>query len=309
MSRFAVGIVCALVGAVCWGFSGTCAQYLFTHYEISSFPITVVRSAGAGALFLLVLLVKQRPRLKALLEEPAAVRRVVLFGCAGVYTAQIFYLVCIDYTNAGTATVLQALNVVFVLLIVCVTARRLPRPLELMAIVLAFLATALIATKGDFGSLQVSALGLAFGVLSAGAATFYVVYPKRLFEEWGSLPVTGLGMVVSGVMAIVVFAVVSAAWMLTGGQVGVQPELPVLGADGIVVLVLIVVVGTFGSYGLYLHGVSIVGGVKGSLLGTAEPVSATVIATLWLGTAFSWADWVGMVLMIVTVFIVSLQKK
>lgn len=309
VSRFATGIACALVGAVCWGFSGTCAQYLFTHYAASSFFVTVVRSLGAGVLFLGLLVFKHRTALRELLKDNDAVRSVVLFGCAGVYTAQLFYLICIDYTNAGTATVLQALNVVFVLFIVCVTARRLPRPFELVAIALAFFATVLIATKGDFDSLKVSGIGLAFGILSAAAATFYVVYPKRLFEAWGSVLPTGLGMLVSGVAALVVFAGAGLAWIATGGQFGVQMSVPALGLDGVVVLVLIVVVGTFGAYGLYLHGVSVIGSVKGSLLGTAEPVSATVIATLWLGTAFGWADWVGMVLMIATVFIVSLQKK
>lgn len=309
MSRFAAGVACALIGAICWGFSGTCAQYLFTHYAASSFFVTVVRSIGAGVLFTVLLLARERSALRKFLHDTSAVRGVILFGCAGVYTAQLFYLVCIDYTNAGTATVLQALNVVFVLFIVCVTARRLPRPLELAAIALAFLATVLIATKGDFSSLKVSGIGLAFGILSAAAATFYVVYPKRLFEQWGSVLPTGLGMLVSGVLAFVVFGAFGFAWSVTGGQLGVQASVPALGPDGLLVLALIVVVGTFGAYGLYLHGVSVIGSIKGSLLGTAEPVSATVIATLWLGTAFGWADWVGMVLMIATVFIVSLQKK
>ena len=309
MSRFAAGVACALIGAICWGFSGTCAQYLFTHYAASSFFVTVVRSIGAGVLFTLLLLARERSALRRFLHDASAVRGVILFGCAGVYTAQLFYLVCIDYTNAGTATVLQALNVVFVLFIVCVAARRLPRPLELAAIALAFLATVLIATKGDFSSLKVSGIGLAFGILSAAAATFYVVYPKRLFEQWGSVLPTGLGMLVSGVLALVVFGTFGFAWSATGGQLGVQASVPALGPDGLLVLALIVVVGTFGAYGLYLHGVSVIGSIKGSLLGTAEPVSATVIATLWLGTAFGWADWVGMVLMIATVFIVSLQKK
>ena len=72
-------------------------------------------------------------------------------------------------------------------------------------------------------------------------------------------------------------------------------------------MLIVILVGTFGAFGLYLHGVSVVGGVKGSLLGTMEPVSAMVFSSLWLRTNFVWADWVALFLMIGTVFLVSLQ--
>lgn len=70
-------------------------------------------------------------------------------------------------------------------------------------------------------------------------------------------------------------------------------------------LVGLVVIGTICGYGFYLHGVSIVGSVKGSLLGAIEPVSATVLAALWLGTAFTGYDVAGMVLMCIMVVCVT----
>ena len=50
------------------------------------------------------------------------------------------------------------------------------------------------------------------------------------------------------------------------------------------------------------------GSVKGSLLGAIEPVSATAFSALWLGTAFSGADWAGFVLMIAMIFLVTGEK-
>ena len=78
-------------------------------------------------------------------------------------------------------------------------------------------------------------------------------------------------------------------------------------SDGMLVLAAIVVVGTLAAFGLYLHGVSIVGSVKGGLLGTTEPASAMVFAALWLGTMFTWADWIGLVLMVAMIFLVTLS--
>ena len=84
--------------------------------------------------------------------------------------------------------------------------------------------------------------------------------------------------------------------------------LPHLDAAGVLVLGVIAVVGTFAAFALYLHGVSIVGSVQGSLLGAIEPVSATAFSALWLGTAFSGADWVGFVLMMAMIFLVTAEK-
>ena len=75
------------------------------------------------------------------------------------------------------------------------------------------------------------------------------------------------------------------------------------------VLAIAILVGTFAAYGMFLHGVSIVGPVAGNMLGAAEPVSATAISALWLGTAFVWADWAGLALMVLTIFLIALPSS
>ena len=95
-----------------------------------------------------------------------------------------------------------------------------------------------------------------------------------------------------------------AAWFVADGRGGEPRALRL----SLIHIWLIIVVGTFAAFALYLHGVSIVGSVKGSLLGAIEPVSATAFSALWLGTAFSGADWVGFVLMIAMIFLVTGEK-
>ena len=67
--RHLKGVVCALVGAGLWGFSGACAQFLLANYDITPSFITAVRMLGAGAEFLLVLLVRNRAQLAAMLGD------------------------------------------------------------------------------------------------------------------------------------------------------------------------------------------------------------------------------------------------
>lgn len=297
--RFWRGVIAALVGGAMWGFSGTCAQYLYQHYEIDPLFITWVRMLGSGILFLILLASTQRGKLRAIAGDNRELGRLALFGIAGLFLCQFTYTTSVNATNAGTATVLQSLNTVFILAATCLMMRRAPRAMEICGLALALVATWLIATKGNLTALMIPPAGLAWGLINAASCTFYIMYPKHLFARWGSLPVTGIGMLIGGIAAV-------AIWGL-GGLWGAAPVVPELGLDGVLVLAAIVVVGTLAAFGLYLHGVSIVGSVKGGLLGTTEPASAMVFAALWLGTMFTWADWIGLVLMVAMIFLVTLS--
>ena len=297
--RFWRGVVAALIGGAMWGFSGTCAQYLYQHYEIDPLFITWVRMLGSGILFLILLAFTQRGKLRAIAGDRRELGRLALFGIAGLFLCQFTYTTSVNATNAGTATVLQSLNTVFILAATCLMMRRAPRAMEIGGLALALVATWLIATKGNLTALMIPPAGLAWGLINAASCTFYIMYPKHLFARWGSLPVTGIGMLIGGIAAV-------AIWGL-GGLWGASPVVHQLGLDGVLVLAAIVVVGTLAAFGLYLHGVSIVGSVKGGLLGTTEPASAMVFAALWLGTMFTWADWIGLVLMVAMIFLVTLS--
>lgn len=297
--RFWRGVVAALIGGAMWGFSGTCAQYLYQHYDIDPLFITWVRMLGSGILFLILLASTQRGKLRAIAGDNRELGRLALFGIAGLFLCQFTYTTSVNATNAGTATVLQSLNTVFILAATCLMMRRAPRAMEIGGLALALVATWLIATKGNLTALMIPPAGLAWGLINAASCTFYIMYPKHLFARWGSLPVTGIGMLIGGIAAV-------AIWGL-GGLWGAAPVVPELGLDGVLVLAAIVVIGTLAAFGLYLHGVSIVGSVKGGLLGTTEPASAMVFAALWLGTMFTWADWIGLVLMVAMIFLVTLS--
>lgn len=298
--RHLKGVLCALVGAGLWGFSGACAQFLLANYDITPSFITAVRMLGAGAVFLAVLAVRNRAQLAAMLSDWRTLGQLAVFGGVGLYLCQITYTIVIGYTNAGTATVLQTTGIAFVMLATCLFMRRLPRVREMVGLVAAMAATWLIATQGDPSALSLPLAGLIWGIANGLSVAFYIMYPKKLFARWGSFAVTGLGMLAGGVVATAVYV---------GGEAFGQPlALPSLDAAGLLVFAAFIVIGTFAAFALYLHGVSVVGSVQGSLLGAVEPVSATVFATLWLGTAFTGADLAGCALMIAMVFLVTTEE-
>ena len=303
---FWLGVACTLAGAGLWGVSGACAQFLFAVYGITPLFATAVRSLIASIVFFAVLAARRRYLLGLMAKSDAKTKLAfAAFGLA-LFLDQFAYSMTIAYTNAGTATVLQMLGTVFVMLATCIIVRSRPKGADLAGLICAFAATVLIATQGDLTTITLPTAGLAWGLLNAVSVAAYVMIPRHagLFNRFGSFAVTAVGMLVTCVASGAAYSV-----QLASGA-GAPKAVAAMDAVGWVVLVGgLAVLGTFVSFGLYLRGVAAVGSVTGSLLGAVEPVSASVCAWVFLGTTFTGWDWAGLVLMIGMLVLVTLAGK
>lgn len=294
-ARVARGILLAALGGTCWGFSGTCAQLLTSQYGLEPGWIVCIRLPFAAILFLIVAFVRERGKLLAAIRDPRTIVGVILFALFGILLTQYSYLTAISLTNAGTGTVMERLGLVLLTALVCVMARRLPNLREVSGVILAIVGTFFIATKGSFEGLAIPPAALMWGFLLACGFVGYTLLPEKLLEKWGSFIVTGLGMLVAGVIV----CVVERPW-------GVHVE---FSAGMIAALAAMVILGTFLAYLLYLQGVKEAGAMRAGLVGCVEPVAATAFSAVWLGTAVTWADIVGMLLIIGMVVLVTLKPK
>ena len=287
--RLIEGVAITAAGAACWGVSGTAASYLFEVYGADPVWIMALRQPLSGAILLAYALVTDRSRLKALWASPRDLASMGAFAVFGLLFNQLFYLLAVRATNAGTATVLQALSMLAVLGFVCVKARRAPRRREALGVAFAFLGAFFLATGGDPSRLAIPADGLAFGLINAVAAALFTILPARLLPRYGSVAVNASAMMGVGVVTAAAFRPFS--------------HMPSMGADGWIALAVLVAVGSCLAFQLFLHGVAIVGSMRASLLGTIEPISATLGAVLVLGTVFTPADLLGFALIIAMVFL------
>ena len=126
----------------------------------------------------------------------------MLFALFGLFLNQFAYLSAIQETNAGTATVLQYVCPVGILIYTCIKDKVAPTLAEIFSIGLAIGGTFLIATHGKVDQLSVTPLGLFWGLFSALTYALYIILPIALIKKWGSMLVIGVGMVISGVVAI-----------------------------------------------------------------------------------------------------------
>lgn len=287
--QIVLGVLAALFGGTFWGFSGAAASFLFTNYHVETTWLMSMRLLGSGGLFMVYILLFARDGLKKLLRRPRHLLTLAGFALFGMITNQLFYLLAVRMTNPGTATVMQCLQIVIIMVYSCVTSRRMPRRREIIGTGLAFLGTLLIATGGDSTTLSIPPMGLAMGLLCAIGGACICIIPAKILPEYGSMTVTGLAMFGAGI----------------GMSAVVRPwqNMPVMDGTGWFALALLTVVGSFLAYSLYMQGVKEIGSVRASLIGTVEPLSATVSSVIVLGTVFMPTDLIGFALIIAMVFL------
>lgn len=289
------GVICTLVGGCCWGFSGNCGQYLFNVHGVDPQWLTVIRMISAGLITLIIVAFRNPQNLKALVRDKADCVMMVLYGVFGLLLSQYTYLEAINATNAGTATVLQYIGPVLVMVLVCFMGRRLPKLHEGFSIVLVIIGTFLLATHGNIHTMVINPAGLFWGLFAACTLVLYTMLPKKIAPKYGAFMTTGVGTLIGGI----VFFIVIHPWPLT-------IDLPITGWLAVAAMVI---VGTVIAYPLYVQGVNDVGPVKASMLASVEPVSAAVISAVWLGSEFAVLDIVGFACILTTVFLLAKPEK
>ena len=290
-----VGILYTLSGGICWGLSGCFGQYLFQSKGITADWLVTMRLVIAGSILVLLGLCIQKKALCNIWQKPRNRKRLVLFALAGVLVSQFTYFSAVQYSNAGTATVLQSLSSVMILVIVCLREKRLQRRLETGAMICALLGVFLLSTHGDIHSMTLTQMALIFGLASAVGAVAYTVLSGNLLREYGVYAVVGFAMLVAGAVMVVF----------------VRPWRFVIAWDMQLVLALggVAILGTAVAYSLFLKGVSIIGPFLGSLLGTVEPITAVIISLVFLKEPFAWMDMIGFALILGTVCVLSLKSN
>ncbi|MDO4267903.1 MAG: DMT family transporter [Eubacteriales bacterium] len=292
-SKAVRGMALTLAGGTMWGFSGTCGQFLLQAKGLTSNWLVPVRLLCAGALLLFICYLKEGRRVFDIWREDAA--PVLVFGLLGMSMCQYTYFSAIGASNAGTATVLQYIGPVLILIYLSLKNKRMPRPAELLAIALAVAGTFLLATHGNPGSMVLSKEALFWGLLSAVALAVYTVQPGRLLNRYGSAVVTAWGMLIGGIMLCAAF----------------QPwSIPVhMDGEAALAMAAVVIIGTVVAFSCYMEGIRCVGAKKGSLYASVEPVSATVFSVLWMHVSFGLMDLLGFACILSTIFLLALDKK
>lgn len=289
------GIFLVLTGAILWGVSGTVAQYLFQKQGFSPEWLVVTRLLVSGLILLSYSQFKMKQSIWRIWHRSSNLKDLILFGLFGMLAVQYTYFAAIHHGNAATATVLQYLAPVIIAGYLTLRSKARPANYEIVAIIIALLGTFLLVTGGNLQSLSISGPAVFWGVSSAFALAYYTLQPGRLLTEWGSILTVGWGMIVGGIG----FSFVNPPWEFSGNW-----SIPSLLA-----VIFVVIFGTLIAFYCYLESLKYISPSETSLLASAEPLSAAFLAVVWLNVPFGWAEWIGTLCIISTIFILSLVKN
>lgn len=294
-SSAAAGIALTLISGILWGFSGSCGQYIFSHCGATSSWLVPIRLLISGIILLIFCTSKNKDKIFDVWKGKKNVTSMLLFTVFGLVMCQYSYFHAIELSNAGIATVLQYLSPAMILVFMCLKNKTLPVWQEAVSIILAIGGTFLIATGGSFSSFAISGKALIWGLLAAVFLVCYSLLPIPLFKVSDTPTVLGWGLTLGGIALMPVFR----PWETT----------PQLSIQLILSTLAIIILGTVIAYAFFLEGIRLIGPTKSGIISSIEPVSASVISAVWLGSDFSLTDIIGMAMIISTIFIIALTSK
>ena len=285
------GAILTLLGATCWGLSGVLGEYLLNISKIDSTWVIANRLFYAGIVLVIILFLKDKKSQMNVFSDKKDILRLLNFSFFGLLICQGTYFLAIKYTNAGMATVLQYTGPVMIMTYYCVIGRRWPMAHEVIAIATSLFGTILMATHLDFSKLNISTLGLFWGLFSAIGLASYNISSISLTKKYGVMPIMAWGLLIAG--SVVYFGTGS---NYIPSNFSLMDFLCITG---------VIIVGTIMSFSLYLEGVRLIGAVTGSIIGCFEPIAAIVFSFLLLGTTFGLIDIIGAAFILSAVVVLS----
>lgn len=283
-----------ITGGTLWGVSGVCGQFLFQNKDVTASWLVPVRLMMAGIFMLCFYIWKDKKKAFAIWQKKENRWGILIYGLAGMMLCQYSYFQTIEWSNAGTATVIQYLGPALIVVWVCLQTRRFPERKEIIGVLLALLGIFLIATHGNPTSLALSGRALLMGLISAVSVVIYTVQPEKLQKQFPTPLVLAWGMLIGGCVLTVLFR----PWHQT----------VIVDAQMVTTLLIVILLGTMASFSLYMTGVKLIGSVKASLYSCVEPVASMVLTAVWMKVQFTLPDIIGTVCIILTIIILALPS-
>lgn len=294
-SIYVKGILLALLAGILWGITGPLGQFLFDEKTITPEWLVTCRLIVSGTVILLGMFVKRRWEIFTIWKDKKDAVHMVIYSVAGMMAVQYSFFVAVEASNGGTATVLQYTNPVMIILYLALFQKVRPKSKEVVAVLLALAGIFLLSTNGNLHTLVITPKGLFMGLLCAVFTCFYSMLPRRLMEKYDELMVCGWSMFIGGI----VLAIWKNPW-----KIGAGADYQVWGLFGMLVLF-----GTVIPFIASLKAIMLSGPMYANVLASIEPVVASFLTFLFLGTTFGGFEILGFGCIILTIVMLSLNKK
>ena len=289
------GTIYSLLSGLIWGICGILGEYFFSHYQVSSGWITSMRLLVAGSFVIVLSSIKLRSQLFEIWKNRNNYLPFLAYAILGIFSVQFFFYLCVEYSNATTATILQFISPVFILLYNRIIYKKKASKKAIFYVLTAMIGVFLMATKGDLSKLSITPLALLTGLLSALGVMFNVILPQRFAKKYGFVPTVGWGMIIAGLFSNFLYPVYKISFQVD--------------AISICICLTIAFLGTAFAFFLSMKAVSLVSPLVVSVVSASEPLSSAILSVLFLGMVLDSFLVLAMILIIVPMVFLSIEES
>ena len=289
------GTIYSLLSGLIWGICGILGEYFFSHYQVSSGWITSMRLLVAGSFVIVLSSIKLRSQLFEIWRNRNNYLPFLAYAILGIFSVQYFFYLCVEYSNATTATILQFISPVFILFYNRIIYKKKASKKAIFYVLTAMLGVFLMATKGDLSKLSITPLALLTGLLSALGVMFNVILPQRFAKKYGFVPTVGWGMIIAGIFSNFLYPVYKISFQVD--------------AISICICLTIAFLGTAFAFFLSMKAVSLVSPLVVSVVSASEPLSSAILSVLFLGMVLDGFLVLAMILIIVPMVFLSIEES
>ena len=287
-----LGYFYVALAAVLFAISGTSSKFLFNS-GITPYQLIQMRTTLAFTGLLIWLCLRHLAILKISVKD---LPYFLVLGVFGIGAAQFFYLFAISKINVAAAILLHYTGPVFVALYVVFVQKQKIGFISILAIFGTLIGCFLVVGAYNLQLLALNRIGIISGMLAAVSFAIYTVlseYGMRKYTPWTVLL---YGMVFAALMWNVLhppleallhrYSPVQWGWILFIG-----------------------ICGTIFPFGLYFEGIKRIRSTHASITATLEPISAGVIASIFLGEVMSFLQMIGGLIVMMSIVILQLNKS
>jgi drug/metabolite transporter (DMT)-like permease len=285
-----IGYLYVTLAAILFAVSGTAAKFLFnrgmTPYQMIQLRVTL---AFCG--LLLGLLLGNRSLLKIDLKD---LLYFILLGTLGIGAAQFLYLFAISKINVAAAILLHYTGPVFVAVYAAIFLHQQLTRNSILAIFGTLVGCFLVVGAYSLDLSALNRIGIIGGILAAVAFATYSLlseYGMRKYSPW----------------TVLLYGLLFAAMIWNMLHPPLKAILQSYEPVEWFWILFIATCGTILPFGLYFEGINRIRATHASITATLEPISAGVIAAIFLGETMARLQILGGLLVIAS--IIFLQTK
>jgi drug/metabolite transporter (DMT)-like permease len=285
-----LGYLYVSLAAILFAISGTSAKFLFND-GITAFQLIQMRTTLAFTGLLIWLCLRYPALLKISLKN---LPYFIGLGVFGIGSAQFFYLLAISKINVAAAILLHYTGPVFVALYVVFVQRQKLRFNSTLAILGTLIGCFLVVGAYNLQLFALNRVGIIAGILAAVSFAVYSIlsdYGMRRYTPW----------------TVLLYGLLFAALMWNILHPPLEAFLHRYSPVQWGWILFIGICGTIFPFGLYFEGVKRIQPTHASITATLEPISAGVIATVFLGEVMAPLQIIGGLIVIASIIILQLN--